>query len=1380
MPHSTQNGPTPETVEHLLERIAELEAEIAEREHSEKALRASEEKYRTLFDSIDEGFYLAQIVWDDAGKAVDIFYLDENPAAVRTIGQSAKGRLMSELDPNYEQYWRDTFGHTAKTGEAQRLENYAAPNQIWFSFYVFKPAGIKDDRTFAVIFQDVTPRKCAEEALRESEERLRRVLDGMGEGFGLLAPDFTILEHNREALRMDGRSREEIVGRSHWEVYPESESSELGLLLKKAMSERVPVSLEHLYAWDEGRALWLGMRAYPTEDGSLAVFWRDVTDQRNAQDALRESEEKYRSIFENIDEGFGIQEVITDENGNVTDVIYREGNGAFARLTGMKDVVGKKVSEFLPHLEQAWLDALTQVHKTGKPLRTEDYSADLNRWFSYYYSRIGEAGSPLIAVVFNDITERKERERQQEFLLKLADALRPLSDPHQIQQAATQVLGEYLGVDRAYYVDIEPDHEHWVVADNYVREGVPPLIGRGRVDDFGWAGKELLAGRTLRIADADNDPNLSASARAECRAVGLAALLAVPLIKEGRWLASFGLQHLTPRKWTEAETKLLEEAAERTWAAIERAKAEAALRESELRFKLMADTLPQSIWVTDPHGNVEFLNKHWYDYSGMTEGTETAASIAARAIHPDDAPKVSTAFAESLQTGREFEIEQRNRAANGEYRWFLNRGTPYRDPNTGEILKWFGVGVDIHDRKMAEMALAESESRLRLVQAAGGIGGFDYDLKEDRAVCSPEYYSMFGMPDGSPVDSETWPQIIHPDDRERILGLFTDAIKHGRTVSYEFRIVRPDNGETRWISGRAAVLLTDEGRPWRLIGGNVDVTERKMSEARAAYRAALGTRLMGLETPAEVMGVFGEETNRLIGASVCAFIEIDESMNEATVTADWHREGRHSLLGTFDLRQYLTAEFQETMASGRPVIVRDVRDDSRIKDPAKMGELNIGSFVNVPVLRHGKWEFSIGVYHEHPYAWPDSEVDLMLEAADRIWTHIERARAEQALRESEEKYRTLFDSMDEGYCIIEMIFDDAGNPVDYRFLEVNAAFERQAGMTDVVGKRMLEFVTEIESHWLENYGWVARTGRPVRFANEYKGLNKWFDVYAFRPRSWNDSRIAVLFMDITDRKVAENQLREARDELEVRVQERTQELAQTNEILSVEIEERKELEKARVELVQRVVTTQEEERRRISRNLHDQLGQRLTALRLNLSALRSAVSNDGEVAPLVQRLVEIADTLDNEVSFLSSELRPTALDDLGLEEALKAYCAEWSRHFDLPLDFHSNFGAKTRVANEIETHLYRIAQEALNNIAKHAKATHVAVLLEKTADGVVLVLEDNGVGFDPQKAEPSEPGHGLGLVGMRERANLIGGDIEVESEAGRGSTIYVKVKERAD
>ena len=123
--------------------------------------------------------------------------------------------------------------------------------------------------------------------------RLRNVLDGMSEGFSLLSPDFVILDLNAEALRLEARPRHEIVGRSHWELYPGSEDGPLGVLYKRAARDRVAVNLEHRHIWDDGRVSWLDMRAFPTDDGCLAVFFRDVTERHIAEQKVRESAERF-------------------------------------------------------------------------------------------------------------------------------------------------------------------------------------------------------------------------------------------------------------------------------------------------------------------------------------------------------------------------------------------------------------------------------------------------------------------------------------------------------------------------------------------------------------------------------------------------------------------------------------------------------------------------------------------------------------------------------------------------------------------------------------------------------------------------------------------------------------------------------------------------------------------------------------------------------------------------------------------------------------------------------------------------------------------------------------------------------------------------------
>ncbi len=139
--------------------------------------------------------------------------------------------------------------------------------------------------------------------------------------------------------------------------------------------------------------------------------------------------------------------------------------------------------------------------------------------------------------------------------------------------------------------------------------------------------------------------------------------------------------------------------------------------------------------------------------------------------------------------------------------------------------------------------------------------------------------------------------------------------------------------------------------------------------------------------------------------------------------------------------------------------------------------------------------------------------------------------ANEALRESEKKYRTLFDSIDEGFCTIEVLFDGNNNPIDYRFLEVNPSFEKQTGIQNARGRRMREIAPQHEEHWFEIYGRIALTGEPVRFENQAAQLQRWYDVYAFRVGEPGDRKVAILFNDITERKQAEAKLRQSESNL---------------------------------------------------------------------------------------------------------------------------------------------------------------------------------------------------------------------------------------------------------
>ena len=218
--------------------------------------------------------------------------------------------------------------------------------------------------------------------------------------------------------------------------------------------------------------------------------------------------------------------------------------------------------------------------------------------------------------------------------------------------------------------------------------------------------------------------------------------------------------------------------------------------------------------------------------------------------------------------------------------------------------------------------------------------------------------------------------------------------------------------------------------------------------------------------------------------------------------------------------------------------------------------------------------------------------------------------------------------------------------------------------------------------------------------------------------------------------------------------------------------QRADAERARTELLARLVFAQEDERRRIAREMHDQFGEQLTSLSRGIGLLKEATADRSDLSAHVRAIEGISQQLDRDVDQLVWELRPTALDDLGLRAALTNYIQTWSARANVPAELRTSGLLDERLPSETESALYRIAQEALTNVARHANATKVDVILERYADSVLLIVEDNGVGFEEENGAASD---GFGLLGMNERASLVGATLQIESAMGKGTTVLLRM-----
>jgi PAS domain S-box-containing protein len=399
----------------------------------------------------------------------------------------------------------------------------------------------------------------------------------------------------------------------------------------------------------------------------------DITEHKRAEEALRESEKRYRNLFNTMVEGFCIVEMIFDAEGKPADYRFLEVNAAFENQTGLHEARGKRMRDLAPAHEAHWFETYGKIALTGEPAHFVNEAKALNRWFEVYAYRVGEPEERHVAIIFNDISEQKRIEAA---LRTSEKRYRNLFSTMAEGFCIIEMIFDAEGRPADYrFLEVNAAFEKQTGLHDVQGKRIRDLVPSNEAYWFELYGKIALTGEPAHFVNETQGLN----------------------------------------RWFEVHAYRVGEPEERHVAIVfndisEQKRIEQTLRESERQFRELAEGIPQLAWMANPDGWIYWYNQRWYDYTGTT--IEKMEGWGWQSVHdPNELPNVMERWQASIATGAPFEMTFPLRGADGVFRPFLTRGFPLRDA-AGRVMRWFGTNTDVNDLKQAEEALRVSKEAL--------------------------------------------------------------------------------------------------------------------------------------------------------------------------------------------------------------------------------------------------------------------------------------------------------------------------------------------------------------------------------------------------------------------------------------------------------------------------------------------------------------------------------------------------------------------------------------------------------------------------------------------------------------------------------------------
>ncbi|MFT3785040.1 MAG: PAS domain S-box protein [Tepidisphaeraceae bacterium] len=600
-----------------------------------------------------------------------------------------------------------------------------------------------------------------------------------------------------------------LIGKSLREAMPEIEGQGFIELLDRVrdtgepyVGRNVPVLLQRA-AGARAEHCLVDFVYQPTRDeqgnvSGILVHGIDLTEHHRAEQALRESEERFRAAFENAQIGM----VIADLGGKVV-----RANAAFTRLVGrpLDELVGRDSTEYThPDDRNRNSDLIRSIIAGTLP------SATYQKRYFHRDGRIVWAQinlSPLI-----DPQTGKPSE-----LIGLAE---DITDRAAAQKHVRQLLEQQrLAFDAAqlgwWSYDATTDRVTW---DERIRA------------IYGIAESTVTYDQVLAAMHPEDRPRIDqAVERSIDPANPQPYAVEYRIVRPDggiRWIASRGRAEFDGA----GEQRHLVSFVGTAMDVTDQKQREQRLRDSEARFRQLADAMPQIVFSAQPDGHVDYFNRQWYEYTGIPEGEVGYESW--KHVHtPEGLARAMEVWPESIRTGKPYEIEYRLRRHDGVFRWHLGRALPVRDAQ-GRIVRWYGTNTDIHDQKAVEEELRHSREQKELVVRGANVGVWYCPLPFDRLVWDATVKEHFHLAPDDEVTIETFYERLHPDDRERTREAIEKSVQRRESYDIDYRTVSVDGQRMKWIRAVGRAYYDAAGQPMRFDGITMDISERKAAEQR--------------------------------------------------------------------------------------------------------------------------------------------------------------------------------------------------------------------------------------------------------------------------------------------------------------------------------------------------------------------------------------------------------------------------------------------------------------------------------------------------------------------------------------------------------------------